>query len=163
MKPTGIRRTRADRVFDTVNVILMTVILLITLYPLYFVLIASVSDAYEVAKGHVFLWPKGFTMESYLNVFREKRVWLGYRNTIFYTVFGTALSLILTIPSAYALSKRTLPGRKLLNVFFLIPMYFNGGLIPTYLVMKKIGMVNTWYSLIFIGASSVYICGSRGD
>ena len=156
MKPTGIRRTRADQAFDTVNVILMAIILILTLYPLYFVLIASVSDAYEVAKGHVFLWPKGFTMESYLNVFREKRVWLGYRNTIFYTVFGTLLSLILTIPSAYALSKRTLPGRRMFNVFFLIPMYFNGGLIPTYLVMKKIGMVNTWYSLIFIAASSVY-------
>ena len=93
MKPTGIRRTKADQAFDTVNVILMTIILILTLYPLYFVLIASVSDAYEVAKGHVFLWPKGFTMESYLNVFREKRVWLGYRNTIFYTVFGTLLSL----------------------------------------------------------------------
>ena len=156
MKPTGIRRTRADQAFDTVNVILMAIILILTLYPLYFVLIASVSDAYEVSKGHVFLWPKGFTMESYLNVFREKRVWLGYRNTIFYTVFGTLLSLILTIPSAYALSKRTLPGRRMFNVFFLIPMYFNGGLIPTYLVMKKIGMVNTWYSLIFIAASSVY-------
>ena len=80
----------------------------------------------------------------------------GYRNTIFYTLTGTFFSLILTIPSAYALSKKSLPGRRLINVFFLIPMYFNGGLIPTYLVMKKIGMVNTWYSLIFIAASSVY-------
>ena len=81
---------------------------------------------------------------------------MGYRNTIFYTLTGTFFSLILTIPSAYALSKKSLPGRRLINVFFLIPMYFNGGLIPTYLVMKKIGMVNTWYSLIFIAASSVY-------
>lgn len=156
MKPNGIHRTRVDKVFDTANVIFMLIVMLITLYPLYFVLIASVSDAYEVAKGHVFLWPKGFTLESYMNVFRETRVWTGYRNTIFYTFFGTIFSLILTIPSAYALSKKTLPGRRTLNVFFLIPMYFNGGLIPTYLVMKKIGMVNTWYSLIFIGASSVY-------
>ena len=156
MKPTIIRRTRADKLFDTLNVILMAIVLVITLYPLYFVLIASVSDAYEVAKGNVFLWPKGFTAESYLNVFKENRVWLGYRNTIFYTLTGTFFSLILTIPSAYALSKKSLPGRRLINVFFLIPMYFNGGLIPTYLVMKKIGMVNTWYSLIFIAASSVY-------
>ena len=156
MKPTIIRRTRADKLFDPLNVILMAIVLVITLYPLYFVLIASVSDAYEVAKGNVFLWPKGFTAESYLNVFKENRVWLGYRNTIFYTLTGTFFSLILTIPSAYALSKKSLPGRRLINVFFLIPMYFNGGLIPTYLVMKKIGMVNTWYSLIFIAASSVY-------
>ena len=156
MKPTIIRRTRADKLFDTLNVILMAIVLVITLYPLYFVLIASVSDAYEVAKGNVFLWPKGFTAESYLNVFKENRVWLGYRNTLFYTLTGTFFSLILTIPSAYALSKKTLPGRRLINVFFLIPMYFNGGLIPTYLVMKKIGMVNQWYSLILIAASSVY-------
>lgn len=126
MKPTIIRRTRADKLFDTLNVILMAIVLVITLYPLYFVLIASVSDAYEVAKGNVFLWPKGFTAESYLNVFKENRVWLGYRNTLFYTLTGTFFSLILTIPSAYALSKKTLPGRRLINVFFLIPMYFNG-------------------------------------
>ena len=156
MSLSTIRRTRADKVFDTVNIIIMILLLIITLYPLYFVVIASVSDPYEVAKGNVFMFPKGFTVESYLNVFRESRIWTGYRNTIFYAVAGTFFSLILTIPSAYALSKRSLPGRSLLSVFFLIPMYFNGGLIPTYLVMRQINMVNQWYSLIFIGASSVY-------
>ena len=156
MKTAVIRRTRADKIFDTCNAVLMVLLLLITLYPLYFVLIASVSDAYEVAKGNVFAIPKGITFESYMNVFRESRIWLGYRNTIFYAVFGTAFSLILTIPSAYALSKKTLPGRGAISIFFLIPMYFNGGLIPTYLVMKQINMVDQWYSLIFIAASSVY-------
>lgn len=156
MQPTTIRRTKADRLFDTLNVILMVILLIIALYPLYFVLIASVSDPYEVTKGNVFLFPKGFTTEAYLNVFKESRVWTGYRNTIFYATVGTFFSLILTIPSAYALSKKTLPGRRMFNVFFLIPMYFDAGLIPTYLVMKKLGLVNTWYSLIFIAASSVY-------
>ena len=156
MKAAVIRRTRADKIFDTCNAVLMVLLLLITLYPLYFVLIASVSDAYEVAKGNVFAIPKGITFESYMNVFRESRIWLGYRNTIFYAVFGTAFSLILTIPSAYALSKKTLPGRGAISIFFLIPMYFNGGLIPTYLVMKQINMVDQWYSLIFIGGLSVY-------
>ena len=156
MKAAVIRRTRADKIFDTCNAVLMVLLLLITLYPLYFVLIASVSDGYEVAKGNVFAIPKGITFESYMNVFRESRIWLGYRNTIFYAVFGTAFSLILTIPSAYALSKKTLPGRGAISIFFLIPMYFNGGLIPTYLVMKQINMVDQWYSLIFIAASSVY-------
>ena len=156
MKAAVIRRTRADKIFDTCNAVLMVLLLLITLYPLYIVLIASVSDAYEVAKGNVFAIPKGITFESYMNVFRESRIWLGYRNTIFYAVFGTAFSLILTIPSAYALSKKTLPGRGAISIFFLIPMYFNGGLIPTYLVMKQINMVDQWYSLIFIAASSVY-------
>ena len=156
MKPVAIRRTLVDKLFDAINVLLMVLLLVVTLYPLYFVFIASVSDAYEVAKGNVFLLPKGFMVDSYLNVFKEPRIWMGYRNTLFYATAGTLLSLILTIPSAYALSKRTLPGRAWLSIFFLIPMYFNGGLIPTYLVMKQLNMVNQWYSMIFIGASSVY-------
>jgi putative aldouronate transport system permease protein len=156
MKLRTVRRTGSDRAFDALNVLFMALLLIVTLYPLYFVLIASVSDAYEVAKGNVFVWAKGFTVESYINVFKENRVWTGYRNTILYAVVGTLFSLILTIPSAYALSKRSLPGRTLISIFFLIPMYFNGGLIPTYLVMKQINMVNQWYSLIFIAASSVY-------
>lgn len=156
MKDDIIRRTRADRIFDAINVVFMVLLLLVTLYPLYFVLVASVSDAYEVAKGNVFLWPRGFTLESYANVFKEPRIWIGYRNTLVYTSLGTIFSLILTIPSAYGLSKKNLPGNRLIAVYFLIPMYFSGGLIPTYLVMKQIGMVNQWYSLILIGASSVY-------
>ena len=156
MEATVVHQSKADKTINAVNIILLSLVLLITLYPLYFVLIASVSDAYETAKGNVFLLPKGFSLEAYANAFKESRIWVGYRNTIFYTVVGTFFSLILTIPSAYALSKRTLPGRSVISIFFLIPMYFNGGLIPTYLVMKQLNMVNQWYSLIFIGASSVF-------
>ncbi|MFR4009507.1 MAG: carbohydrate ABC transporter permease, partial [Christensenellales bacterium] len=154
--PSTIRRTGADKVFDTVNVIIMALLLLVTIYPLYFVLIASISDPFEVVQGNVFLYPKGFSLDAYKNVFDEPRIWIGYRNTIFYTITGTLFSLFLTIPSAYALSKKSLPGRSLLNIYFLIPMYFSGGLIPTYLVIKSMQLVNRWYSLIFIGASSVY-------
>ena len=156
MKPSTIRRTGADKVFDTVNVIIMALLLLVTIYPLYFVLIASISDPFEVVQGNVFLYPKGFSLDAYKNVFDEPRIWIGYRNTIFYTITGTLFSLFLTIPSAYALSKKSLPGRSLLNIYFLIPMYFSGGLIPTYLVIKSMQLVNRWYSMIFIGASSVY-------
>ena len=156
MKPSTIRRTGADKVFDTINVIIMALLLLVTIYPLYFVLIASISDPFEVVQGNVFLYPKGFSLDAYKNVFDEPRIWIGYRNTIFYTITGTLFSLFLTIPSAYALSKKSLPGRSLLNIYFLIPMYFSGGLIPTYLVIKSMQLVNRWYSLIFIGASSVY-------
>ena len=109
-----------------------------------------------MVQGNVFLYPKGFSLDAYKNVFDEPRIWIGYRNTIFYTITGTLFSLFLTIPSAYALSKKSLPGRSLLNIYFLIPMYFSGGLIPTYLVIKSMQLVNRWYSLIFIGASSVY-------
>ena len=103
MKPSTIRRTGADKVFDTVNVIIMALLLLVTIYPLYFVLIASISDPFEVVQGNVFLYPKGFSLDAYKNVFDEPRIWIGYRNTIFYTITGTLFSLFLTIPSAYAL------------------------------------------------------------
>lgn len=156
MKAVGIKRTKVDVAFDAVNVTINVLLMLICLYPLWFVLLASVSDPNMVARGEVFIWPKGLTWEAYQEVFKEERVWMGYANTIFYTFFGTILSLILTIPSAYALSKRSMPGRKLFNIFFLFPMYVNAGIIPTYLVMKNIGMVNQWYSLIILGASSVY-------
>ena len=155
-KLTVIKRTRADVVFDTFNVVLNLLLLFICLYPLYFVLCASVSDPYAVARGEVYLFPRGFTWEPYQEVFKEPRIWLGYRNTLFYSTVGTLFSLCLTIPSAYALSKRRLPGRRFFNIYFLIPMYFSGGLIPTYLTMKQLGVVNQWYTLIFIGASSVY-------
>ena len=151
-----IRRTKSDLVFDCVNVFINLLLLFICLYPLYFVLLASFSDPYAVSRGEVFFLPKGFTWEAYSNLLREANIWIGYRNTLFYASVGTLFSLFLTIPSAYALSKRGLPGRRIFNIYFLIPMYFGGGLIPTYLVMKQLNLVNQWYSLIFIGASSVY-------
>lgn len=156
MKPATIRRTNVDKLFDLINVAIMSFLLFATLYPLYFVMIASVSDPFEVTRGNVFVLPKGLHLEAYKNVFNEPRIWTGYRNTIIQTVFGTVLSLILTIPGAYALSKKSLPGRSLISIYFLIPMYFGGGLIPTYLVVKSLSLVNKWYSLIFIGAFSVY-------
>ncbi len=152
---TIIQKTRADRIFDKVNVAFMVLLLLVMMYPLYFIIIASISDPYLVAKGKIFLLPSGVTFEAYANAFKESRIWIGYRNTLFYTSVGTLFSLFLTIPSAYGLSKKTLPGRIWIGIFFLIPMYFNGGLIPTYLQMKQYDLVNQWYSLIFIAASSV--------
>ena len=88
-KLTVIKRTRADVVFDTFNVVLNLLLLFICLYPLYFVLCASVSDPYAVARGEVYLFPQGFTWEPYQEVFKEPRIWLGYRNTLFYSTVGT--------------------------------------------------------------------------
>ncbi len=155
-KYSAIRRTKGDVVFDCINVLLNLLLLFICLYPLYFVLLASFSDPYAVSRGEVFFWFKGFTTEPYTNLLSESNIWIGYRNTLFYATAGTLYSLILTIPCAYGLSKRALPGRRLFSIYFLIPMYFGGGLIPTYLVMKSLNMVNQWYSLIFIGSSSIY-------
>ena len=119
-----IKRTRADAAFDAVNIALLAILTVILFYPLYFVLIASVSDPYAIAQGSVKLFPVRPTLEAYQNIMKDARIWLGYRNTIVYTVLGTLLSLALTIPSAYVLSKKDLPGRAVLMTFCLITMYF---------------------------------------
>ena len=152
----AIKKSRVDSVFDIVNAALLAVLLLILLYPLYFVLIASVSDPYAIAQGEVALFPVGFTMEAYQNIMKDSRIWLGYRNTIFYTVGGTALSLLLTIPAAYVLSKKDLPGRGILTTYCLITMYFGGGLIPTYLIVRDIGLLNRAITLVVLGSASIY-------
>lgn len=151
-----IKRTKADVAFDTLNIALMIVLFIIVAYPLYFIIIASLSEPYAVAKGQVFFWPKGFTLAAYRNTFSTKSIWIGYRNSLVYTVVGTLLSLFLTLTSAYVLSKKHLAGRKLLVFYFLIPMYFSGGMIPTYLQIKSYGLINQPYSLIVIGALSLY-------
>jgi len=151
-----IRKSASDRVFDALNITFMALFALIMVYPLYFTVIASVSDPYSVVNGEVYLVPKGFTLEAYQNVFKEERIWTGYGNTIRYTVLGTLFNLFLTIPAAYTLSKKKLLGRGVLGIYFLIPMYFGGGLVPTYLQVKALGLMNTSYTLILLGGISIY-------
>ena len=151
-----IETSRGDRCFDVICYIVMGMLLVIMVYPLYFVLIASISDPYSVVNGKVVLLPKGVTLEPYINVLREARVWIGYRNTLIYTIAGTALNLILTIPAGYVMSKKALMGRKFWSAYFLVPMYFNGGLLPTYLTIKSLGLVNQSYTLIMLGGLSIY-------
>ena len=152
----SIRKSKSDRIFDTVNIFFMSLFMIVSIYPLYFIVIASFSDPYKVLNGSVYFWPAGFTLESYQNVFREGRIWQGYFNTINYTVFGTLFSLLLTIPAAYTLTKKGMLGRKFLIFYFLIPMYFGGGLVPTYLQVKSLGLMNTPYTLIVLGGISMY-------
>ncbi len=151
-----VKRTRADVIFDTINVALMVIILIIVIYPLYFTLIASFSDPTQVSLGNTALWIKDFTLEPYANVFKNSDIWLGYRNTIFYTVFGTCWNLLLTLPTAYVLSKKDLPGRSGLSWYFLFTMYFSGGLIPTYLTVLKLGLVNRPVTIVILGGLSIY-------
>ncbi|MBQ7867661.1 MAG: carbohydrate ABC transporter permease [Clostridia bacterium] len=152
----AIRKSRSDRLFDTVNVVIMILVLFIMAYPIYFVIIASVSDPYQVTSGNVYLAPKGFTLEAYQNVFKESRILQGYANSILYTFAGTCWNLVLTIPLAYVLSRRKLRGRWLLTLYFLIPMYFKGGLVPTYLQVKNLGLLNQPYTLIILGGLNIY-------
>ena len=164
MENTLLHRKRSNRTKESFGdmvflVIAYGILLLFAfcyLYPLYFTVIASVSDAYNVYRGEVFLLPKGFTLEAYTLVFQNKEIWTGYANTIYYTVMGTCLNLILTIPTAYALSRKRMFGRPILMYLFLFTMYFSGGMIPTYLLYKNMDLINTRWVLILHGGISVY-------
>lgn len=156
MKTMRVRKCRADRVFDGVNIALSLILMVIMVYPLWFVVVASFSDPSAVASGKVTFYPVGFSLDAYKNVLENQRIWVGYRNTIFYTLFGVLLNLILTIPTAFVLSRRQMPLRKLISTYFLITMYFGGGLIPTYLVVKSLGLLDSIFTMVVLGGISVY-------
>ena len=128
----------------------------VELYPILYVISSSFSDPDAVMAGELVLWPIGFTLEGYEFVFQYKEIWMGYANTVLYTVAGTLLNLAVTLPCAYALSRDDLVGRGGLMVVFMVTMYVGGGLIPGYLNMKSFGLVNTRLIMIIDGALSVY-------
>lgn len=134
----------------------MIMITLVVLYPLFFVVIASISDPNLVANGKVLFWPKGITLEGYKYVLSDKRIYTGYYNTIRYTFFGTLIALFITIPAGYALSRRDMAGRGLIMKMLIITKYFSGGLVPTYLVVKGLHLVDTPYVLMILGSFSVF-------
>lgn len=144
------------KMFDVMNTIFMLLLVVVILYPLYYTVIASLSHYSAVAKGEVVWKPIGFSLESYQLVFQNRSVWTGYMNTIFYTVLGTLFNLYLTIPTAYVLSKKNMPLRNQLMTFFLITMYFGGGMVPSYMLIKNLGLINTRWVLILTGGLSVY-------
>ena len=155
-KKRKIRQSKVDVVFDVFNTALMVILMFLILYPLYFTVIASFSDPYAVVNGRVVFWPVNPTLEPYENVFKENRIWIGYRNNLINVPLGTLWNLILTLPTAYVLSKKNLRGRAFFATYFLIPMYFGGGLIPTYMQIKNMGLINTPYTLIILGGLSIY-------
>jgi putative aldouronate transport system permease protein len=150
------RDTVSDRVFDIINFTLLGLAVLAVLYPLWFVLVASVSNPDEVSLGNVYYWPKGFTLEGYQRILEYRPVWIGYRNSIFYAVVGTTINLFVTLTCAYALSRKDFMGRNVLTALFTFTMFFNGGLIPTFLVVKQLGMVNTVWALIIPNAAAMW-------
>ena len=150
------RKTKGDRVFDVVNFIILLLICLIVAYPLYFVIIASISDPNVVNKGGVIFWPQGATLLGYQKLFQDQTIWRGYANTFFYTLCGTVLDVVVTTCAAYALSRKDLVGRKGLMRYFIFTMYFSGGLIPLFIQINKMGLYNTRWVLILLGTVSVY-------
>lgn len=145
----------SDIVFDFTVLILCLLVFFIIAYPLYFVIIASVSDSTLVSTGQVTLYPKGISFFGYEKIFEDTRIWTGYMNTIIYTVFGTIVNLAFTLPAAYALSRKEFKPRVYIMFFFVFTMFFNGGLIPTYILMDNLNLINT--RLVFIIPFSVNV------
>ncbi len=150
------RYISGSKIFQIIVDVIIFVFLLIELYPIIYVVSCSFSDPEAVNTGKVLLWPVGFTLEGYKKVLTYADIWIGYGNTIFYTVVGTLINLAVTLPCAYALSRKDLAGNKYLMIFFMVTMYIGGGLIPAYLNVKSFGLLNSRAVLLILGALSVY-------
>ena len=145
----------SDKASDIILVAICTVVLLIVAYPLYYVLIASFSDPYDVYAGKTFLLPSGFTLDGYKAVFADPKIMPGFLNSVKYTVIGTIFSVVMLYITAYPLAQKDLPGRKFFNIFFIITMYFGGGMIPTYLIVKQTHLIGSMWSLFLPGGVAV--------
>lgn len=155
-KRKNVLRSKDDIIVDAVALTLSTLMLIIVLYPLVYIVSASFSEPSEVALGNVVLFPKGFTLEGYDYILKYDDIWLGYRNTLFYTIVGTLMNLAVTLPAAYALSRKDMPGNAIFTAIFASTMFFSGGLIPTYLVYKKLNMINTIWCMLIPGLITMW-------
>ena len=148
-------RRYSDQIWNVFSILFASIVLILCLYPLYFVLIASVSDPTMVNSGKVILFPKGITFSAYKFILAEKDIWIGYRNTILYTVGSVLVGAAITIPAAYALSRKDLVGKNVVLKFLTFLMFFNGGLIPTYIIVNKLHLLNTAAILIILNCVTV--------
>ena len=152
----GIRYSKEDRLFYVLDFIVLTIVFVLVIYPLIYILSSSFSDKLAVMAGRVILWPIKPSLEGYQAVFEFDEVWVGYYNTIIYTVFGTALNVFMTMIIAYPLSRRDFVGRNLIMFAFTFTLFFHGGLIPTYLVIRSLGLIDTRAVMIIPWAIAVY-------
>lgn len=150
----------SDKTFDRINILFVFLITLVIVYPLIFVVSASISNPAAVTTGKMWLWPVDITLKGYNLIFKNPDIWIGYKNTIIYTTVGTLIHLFILLPCAYALSRKEIMAKKLFLFFILFTMLFNGGLIPTYLVVKSLGMLNTIWAIVIpnvVGAWSILV------
>ncbi len=155
--------SRSDKVFDIVNKLLIMIVVLLCIYPLIFVISASISDPTAVSTGKMWLWPVDVSFDGFRMVFNNEAIWVGYRNTIVYAILGTTLHLVLLLPASYALSRKEVKGKIFFLWFILFTMLFNGGLVPTYLLVQSLGMTDTIWAMIVpgvIGAWSILVARS---
>lgn len=144
------------KIFKTCNAVFLLCIVFITLYPFLNVVAQSFSSEAYINSGKVNLIPKGFNMDTYKTVVKDNMFWTNYKNTVIYTLVGTAISMFLSTIFAYALSKKRLMGRKFLTMFAVFTMFFNGGLIPNYVLINTLGFSNSMWALVIPGAISIY-------
>ncbi len=149
-------QSKGDTAFDVINIILMAVMFCVFLYPLLFIVSASLSNPNAVWNGNVWLLPVEPSLIGYKYIVNESNIWLGFRNTIFYTVFGVCINLVMTVCAAYPLSRKDFFLRNFFMGLFVLTMYFSGGMIPTYMVVKKLGMVNTIWAMLIPNAVSIF-------
>ena len=142
--------------FDIVVIIIAAFIGLITVYPMWYVIVMSFSDPVLAAGSGVWFWPKGFTLKSYDIVVKEADFWITFRNSVNYVIIGTVIMLVTTMLMAYPLTRKNLIGRKWVTIYLLIPMYFGGGLIPTFIVVTKLGLYNSPWAMILLGSYSIW-------
>ena len=150
------KKTVADWIVDIFIVALIVLIVVAIIYPIWFVIISSVSNVDAVNTGKVTFWPVGFSLGGYARVFQDDRIWSGYMNTIIYSVVGTALNMVVTIPAAFGLSRREFKPRRVVLFLFTFTMFFAGGLIPNYLLFDSLGLIDNWLVFILPGAISVW-------
>lgn len=150
------RLSPEDKIFHIVNTVIMVLIAIVMVYPLYYIVLASVTDPTVVNTGKLLLFPEKIYLEGYKAAFEYKQLYTGFLNSILYTVAGTMISICLTIPGAYALSRKDLKGRNVVMFLFTFTMFFSGGMVPAYMLVSKLRLIDTMWAMILPGALSVY-------
>lgn len=157
-----VKKSKEDKIFDFILYGIAAILIVVALYPMYFIVIASISNPNLVSNGEILFLPKGINFKAYEQLVSYSQLWTGYKNTILYVIFGTIFTLVVNIPAAYALSRRKLYGRKALTIFYLIPMFFTGGLIPTYLAVQQFHLLDTfWVMVLPFSVVTYYIIVGR--
>lgn len=145
-----------DRLFDLAVYTIAILMIIMVVYPLWFIIIASFSNPADVTNGNVWFWPKEWELDGYVELFKQEIIWKSYLNTILYTIVGTLIALLVNIPAGYALSRSDLFGKKWISIFILIPMFVSGGLVPTYLVIKGFGLLDSFWVMVLPFAVSSF-------
>ena len=156
VKKKKVKMSTGDKVFTVINTVIMILVCIAIVYPLYYVLLASVTDPVVVSSGKILLYPEAWYTNGYETTLKYQPLWTGYANTIKYTVLGTLISLVCTIPAGYALSRYDMVGRKPIMFLFTFTMFFSGGMIPMYLTVQQLHIYNTIWAMLLPGAASVW-------